>query len=380
MIHDPATAKTVERTDLQLAHNRFSIYTGNGLLQEIRECFRELKPDKIVIITDDTVHRLHAGGFARALEEEYRISVHSIAPGENSKTFPVLESLLEQVVAAGVTKNTLIVSFGGGVVSNIAGMVAGLIFRGLPLVHIPTTVLAQLDAAISRKQAVNGKYGKNLFGLWLAPRAIFADLDFLATLDRRQMASGFAEAIKLGLIADVAFFELFEQLTLREVMDDPQLTGKIVRRAIHLTCRILSRDPYEGTSGASLEIGHTIGHAIEILEKGALTHGEAISIGMVIEARLSIRKGLLEKSWLERIIRVLQHFELPCRFPSDLDVSSVLHALKFDNKRTKEYPCFIAMQDIGKIEDSARRQEHRLTREDLMAACYPSHGAVDVSR
>lgn len=369
MINQIIATGGVEKIDLQLAQSKFSIYVGNGLSAQIRECFEELNPDKIIIITDDTVNDLHMSRFRSQLGDAFPVSVHSMYPGESSKTMYTLEALLEGIVSEGVTKRSLIVSFGGGVVSNVAGMVAGLIFRGLRLVHVPTTVLAQLDAAISRKQAVNGRHGKNLFGLWLAPKAIFADLDYLCTLDHRQMASGFAEAIKLGLIADASFFEFFEQLTLEEVVNDPVVIRKIVLHAIRLTCNILTRDPYEGTSGISLEIGHTIGHAIEILKKGELTHGEAISIGMVIEARLSVQKGVLDEQWLYRIIRVLKQFELPYQFPPGLDVEDVIATIRYDNKRTTDYPCFVAIHNIGKMEESVQRQKHRLEKDGLLMAC-----------
>lgn len=350
----PASVRTIELT---LGPDRFPILVGRGLTGELSRWLASRTPDTALLVTDDTVLALHGGPILAALRAICPVEVLTFPAGETSKNMRKLEQLLEQAAAFGVTKRTIVISLGGGVVGNVAGMVAGLLLRGIPLIHVPTTVLAQIDAAISRKQAVNGRHGKNLFGLWRAPEAIFADFDYLGTLSRRQIRTGLAEAIKLALIGDLALFERFARLTLDDVLADQRLLEDILLRAIDLTCAILARDPSEGTSGLSLEIGHTIGHAVEILRAAELTHGEAIAIGMVVEADLSARRGLLDVSWPARIRAVLEHFELPTRLPAGVDAHQIFAALHFDNKRTSRTPTFVPLKNLGSMDLRARSVE-----------------------
>jgi 3-dehydroquinate synthase len=348
----------IDRRELTLGRDRLRLEVGRDLLDEVTRWFSARRPRGIVIVTDDHVRELHAAPIVARLGEVARVDVVSIPPGEGSKRLRALERVMEQALELGITRQTCLVSFGGGVVSNLAGVAAGLLFRGMPFVDIPTSIVAQIDASISRKQAVNSRRGKNLFGLWKSPEAIFVDMDYLHTLDRRQVRTGLAEAIKLALIADLAEFERLEALTLDDLISSPDLLEGVILRAIDLTCLILAEDPDEGTSGSSLEIGHTVGHAVEILENGRLTHGEAIAIGMVIEAALSVQSGALSRDWLDRIHWILARYELPTRLPAHIGTGQVMGALRFDNKRTGFEPTFVPICDPGRIRGRAGSSEH----------------------
>src|SRR5262245_14580092 len=155
--------------EMGLGSDRFTLHVGSGLTNDLVSWLSSAAPDTLIVVTDDTVLRHYGNTTVRALQQRFRTVVLSMPPGEKSKTMPTLERLLEEAAAFGISKQSHVVAFGGGMVGNIAGTAAGLLMRGIPLVHVPTTLLAQIDASISRKQAVNGRHGKNLFGLWLAP-------------------------------------------------------------------------------------------------------------------------------------------------------------------------------------------------------------------
>ncbi len=362
------------RFTLRLGDDPVRIQTGYDLLGDVAQWFCERRPGRILIMTDETVAPLYADRLVERLRETAPATVLTMPAGEKAKTMSRLERLLESAVRRGVSTNACVLSLGGGVVSNVAGLAASLLLRGLPLIHMPTTVLAQIDASISRKQAVNGRYGKNLFGAWKSPEAIFIDWDYLKTLDDRQRRTGLAEAVKLSLIADLAMFEVFESLTDPFWFRDHQRLVNISARALELTCEILRRDASEGTSGAALEIGHTVGHAIEILKAGTLTHGEAISIGMVIEARICAMKGWMTSSWPERMERVLSGLGLPTALPPDLSCEQVINALRYDNKRRGERLSFVPMVELGRIDQQRGREECPLDPKVLGEAALARAG------
>lgn len=369
--------------EMGLGSDRFTLHVGRGLTKDLVSWLSNAGADTLVVVTDDNVLRHYGATTVRALQQHFRTVVLSMPPGEGSKTVPVLERLLEEAAAFGISKQSHVVALGGGMVGNVAGMVAGLLMRGLPLVHVPTTLLAQIDASISRKQAVNGRHGKNLFGLWLAPRVIFSDLDYLDSLSPREVSSGLAEGIKLSLIADIGEFTRYSEWDLERVTRDRQVLESIVHRSIELTCSILSADPAEGTSGLSLEIGHTVGHAIEILKAGELTHGESISIGMLVEAEMSVSRGMLDASWVPRIRSTLRRYALPTKPPGGVSAERIIEALKFDNKRRDRETVFVPICNPGVIASNTRRHaplsvgelRHAMLQCDRDGAAAPVYAA-----
>ena len=344
-----STVKTcsniLQNIELTLGNDMVELEIGYNIIPLVKQWLMNRNPDKLILVTDNTVHRLYKNKVFDVLATALPACILPISPGEKSKNIKTLEYLLERAVYEGVTKKTMVVSVGGGVVSNIAGMLAVLIFRGLQLVHIPTTIVAQIDASISRKQAVNGKYGKNLFGAWKAPEAIFVDFDFLATLDNRQIRTGLAEAIKLSLIGDLAMFRRFAAFKDTEWFRNMKIMEPILLRAIELTCAVLRLDPKESTEGMTFEIGHTI----ESIKEGKLTHGEAISIGMVIEARMSMLKGIATSTLPSQIEHTLKNINLPTQLPDDISTEQIIGTLQYDNKRVNNETSFIPVKNIGQI-------------------------------
>ncbi len=246
---------------------------------------------------------------------------------------------------AGLDRSSFVIALGGGVIGDLAGFVAAIYFRGISYIQVPTTVLAQVDSSIGGKTAVNLTTGKNLVGSFHQPRAVFADVGTLQTLTNREFNAGFAEVIKHAIIRDVALFEKLQSFE-RSNIDD--LTS-IIRRNIEIKAAIVSQDEFE-TLGlrALLNFGHTIGHGIEnAAGYGNLLHGEAISLGLVAAARLSVSKAGMPASDCAGIEALLARFQLPTRLPSNISTDSILTALQKDKKFSAGQIRFVLSPGIG---------------------------------
>ena len=231
-----------------------------------------------------------------------------LPPGEEQKSFPSAEWLCGQLAQTGIDRSGALIALGGGVVGDLAGFCAAVFMRGIRWVNVPTTLLAMVDAGVGGKTAVNLCEGKNLAGRFHAPALVVIDPLALATLPPREYRSGMAEVIKHAVISDPALFTRLEKATAFGSLPD-------LDAALSVKLRIVERDPLEEDVRAVLNFGHTIGHAIEASSGFALTHGEAVSIGMVAEARLAERVSIAEPGTAERIRRVLEMHGLLSRFP-----------------------------------------------------------------
>jgi 3-dehydroquinate synthetase len=321
-----------------------SIYLGRDILDQLADCAGGLEADKFFIITDDNV----AGAFLEPVKAELSkvAETHALIfpAGEQSKTLTTLEELGAKVLDARATKSSVIVCLGGGVVGNLGGLLSALLFRGIRFFHIPTTMVAQIDSAIGQKQAVNYKRGKNLFGQYYPPEFVFIDFGFLRKLPERQIKAGLAESVKHGLCQEETFFEYINQRAPKFSWEDIEY---ISAHTIELKLELLVIDPYEGKLDPQLELGHTIGHALEIRKNGQLLHGESIAIGMTVESRISVAQGFMEPELAERIEAIFQKIGLPTRIPADISIDQILETLTFDNKRRTAINDFFLLEKFG---------------------------------
>jgi 3-dehydroquinate synthetase len=319
------------------------IYIGRNILDRLAECAAQLNADRFFIVTDDNV--------AQAFLEPVMAELSKVAPtqafgfpaGEQSKTLPTLESLGAKILDARATKSSVIVCLGGGVVGNLGGLLAALLFRGIRFFHIPTTMVAQIDSSIGQKQAVNYKKGKNLFGQYYPPEFVFIDFAFLRHLPERQVRAGLAESVKHGLCQEETFFEFIGSRAPDFSWDDIEY---ISAHTIELKLELLLIDPYEGKLDPQLELGHTIGHALEIRKNGQLLHGEAIAIGMTVEAKISAALGFMSPELARRIEAIFQKIGLPTRIPPEISIDEILETLTFDNKRRTAINDFFLLSEF----------------------------------
>ncbi len=275
-----------------------------------------VKSGRLAVVADETVAALHGERLMASLAAAgLTASPIAIAPGEASKSFAGLEALLDRLLTLGLDRGDLIVAFGGGVVGDLAGFAAAVYKRGADFVQIPTTLLAQVDSSVGGKTAIDTAHGKNLIGAFHQPRLVLADLDVLATLPDREMACGYAEVIKYGMLGDAAFFAWLETNGAAVLARDPDSLAEAIGRSVEMKAEIVEADEREQGRRALLNLGHTFGHALET-EVGfgeALLHGEAVALGCAQAFRFSAAQGLCPPAEARRVEAALAAAGLPVR-------------------------------------------------------------------
>ena len=302
----------------------------------------------LFVLTDETVNRLYGDRFVGALERDgYDVQRVVMPEGEQAKTLENFGRLTETVLSAGIDEHSVLISLGGGVVCNVSGFAAATLYRGIGLIHVPTTLMAQCDAAISHKQALNGARGKNLVGAYYAPCQIVVDVDFLQTLSDRLLRDGLAEALKHALAQDASYLAWF--MVQGRELRDPAFLEHVVRRNIELKCRIMAEDPRECSSGLVLQYAHNVAHAVEYLSGYHLTHGESVAIGMVVAARVSRILGGCGDDLVETHERLLERYDLPRRIPRQIRVPDIIDALRYDKKALTEGVRMALLSGVGRM-------------------------------
>jgi 3-dehydroquinate synthase len=297
---------------------------------------------RAVIVTNPVVGQLYAELLGQGLGAAgYEWTVVEMPDGEVYKTLDTVARLYAEFLRLGLERSSTVLALGGGVVGDVAGFAAATFLRGLPLVHVPTTLLAMVDASIGGKTGVDLPGGKNLVGTFYQPKAVLCDPEVLATLPAVELRCGLAEAIKTALIASPALFALLEA-------GEPWPLGAIVRGAAGVKAAIVSADPTEQGLRATLNLGHTIGHALEQASHFRYRHGEAVSIGLVGATRLAVRLGLCASEVAGRVEALLRRCGLPIRY-AGVDQEQLLAALHVDKKRRGGRLRWILPVRIGEV-------------------------------
>jgi 3-dehydroquinate synthase len=332
---------TTVRLDLQ--ERSYPIYIGEKILSQIGRFAQAAGVSgQAAIISDRTVASLYARPVTNSLEEAgCKTSLHLVDPGECSKAFDKVETLCESLASQGIDRHSFVIALGGGVIGDLAGFVASIYYRGIPVIQVPTTVMAQVDSAVGGKTGINLHSGKNLVGTFQQPVAVVADTLTLATLGHREWNEGFAEVIKYGVIRDASLLPLLRA----ELSSLPEL----VRRCVEIKASFVSSDERE-TKGlrALLNFGHTLGHAIEaVAGYGRLLHGEAIALGMLSATEISRHLAGLSDSAAEEIRATIRRFELPMRLPEGITIDRVLETMFTDKKFVNGRIRFVVSPELG---------------------------------
>jgi 3-dehydroquinate synthase len=286
-----------------------------------------------IVVSDSRVARLHGRRFIRLLEGRGdRAALVTFPPGERSKTRETKARLEDRLLALGAGRDTVVVAFGGGVTGDLAGFLAATWLRGVPLVAVPTSLLSMVDAALGGKTGVDLPGGKNLVGAFHQPVSLWADVRLLRTLPLRTYRAGLAEAVKTAAVLDAAFFLRLESDAVRLLRRDEPSVERVVAHCLALKGRVVASDERETGRRAILNFGHTAAHAIETATDYRVQHGEAVSIGVVAEARLAERITGLPRADADRIEALLRAFGLPVRPPSGLDPRRLALAARRDKK------------------------------------------------
>lgn len=313
-------------------HDTYPVHVCQDEAAAVHRLRTEIDGRRVALITDDNVAALHAdrlaGGLAAAGLD---VASTTIPAGEASKSLPTAAALLDWLAGTRLARRDVILAVGGGVITDTVGWVASAYMRGLPYVNVPTTLLAQVDAALGGKVAVDHATAKNLIGAFHQPKAVVSHVGYLATLDERELRAGLAEAIKKGVIASPALFELIETRYRELLAADPAASAALVHGASAVKCRLIAKDPYENDLRRPLNFGHTIGHAVEtVTGYGPVLHGEAVAFGMACAARIAERRGLLDPAVLRRITALLATVGLPVTLgalPAPVDPAATVAAL-----------------------------------------------------
>lgn len=325
-------------------------YFGNRIIAELGPLVKHIGPDRVYLVTTPVLMKLYGGEILNSLKHEgLNCTTIAIEDGEDKKNFRTLEFLCETLVEQGVSKASLIIGFGGGCLTNIAGLSAALIFRGIHYVEMPTTLMGVTDSCLSNKQAVNGAHGKNHFGTYYGPVFLFSDTHFLASEPINSKKAALAEGVKNGLISDPSLVDFYESALTRPVEELSELDiHQLAYRIILSKFKILDRDPGEKNYAIVLEYGHTFGHAMEFLTMGKIPHGFAVARGMCIAAELSHRLGYIPRSVVDRHYHLFGDLlGLDLSFPKGIEIDQVLKAINSDNKKTTGGTKYVLLKQIG---------------------------------
>ncbi len=344
----------MNRLHVELGERSYPILIGEALLTQLPALLAERgvqAPRKLFVITDEHVAPLYLEQVRQSLlSAGFDVAYSVVEAGEQAKSFAVYERVMGEVIAAGLDRKSLILALGGGVVGDLAGFVAATFMRGIPFVQLPTTLLAH-DSSVGGKVAINHPLGKNLIGAFHQPLVVIYDTAALHTLPPREIAAGFAEVVKHGLIADAEFVSWLEQNAEALNRLQPDLLAHAIEKGCAVKAQVVSADETEQGSRALLNLGHTFGHAFEALCKySQLNHGEAIAIGMGIAADLAERMGIAEKGVGERTKALLASFHLPTKWPEPLEPEAVLEAMRRDKKTIADKFNLILPRAIGLVE------------------------------
>ena len=327
----------------------YDVHVSAGLLDRAGEIIRAAAPaHRYVIISDANVAPLYAARLRDAVGSA-QSELLTIPAGEAEKTREQWSHLTDSLLSAGVGRDSTILALGGGVIGDLAGFVAATYMRGIPFVQLPTTLLAMIDASIGGKTGVDTPAGKNLVGAFHRPRAVIADPAVLATLPPNHLRSGIAEAVKHGAIADAAYYAA-TNTELPTLLANPASSAmrSLIIRSIEIKASIVLQDEREGGIRRNLNFGHTLGHAIESESAYRLLHGEAIAIGMVLEAQLGERLGVTAPGTANRLRDTLTRAELPVTIPKDLDLKRILLATHGDKKAREGVTEYALVAEIGR--------------------------------
>jgi 3-dehydroquinate synthase len=299
------------------------------------------------VVTDEN---LVSAGHLQKLLGQRDVPTFVISPaGEISKNIDTAVSIIEAMEKAYLGRDTLVVALGGGTVGDIAGFAAAVFKRGVPVVHIPTTTVAQADSSVGGKTGVDSSISKNAFGAFWHPAAVYIDVATLATLDDRQFRAGLVESVKHAIIADSEYFDFLESNLDAVLERKPDVLEKVAYWNCKIKGSIVEADPGEKNLRRILNYGHTIGHAVEAASGFELLHGEAVAIGIIAAGLIEVEMKLAEPDRLERIRQILRKLDVPITMPKDLANKDLIDLIKRDKKAVNKWPRFVLMSEIGKV-------------------------------
>lgn len=356
-----------ERLNVPLGDGRdYPVILGEGCLEDPGH-FDPFIRSQAMVVTNATVSGHCLDRLRQGLANVVHLDVFEIGDGERFKTLATWSAVLDRLIERRHNRTTTLIALGGGVVGDVAGFAAASYQRGVGLIQVPTTLLAQVDSSVGGKTAVNHTVGKNLIGAFYQPRAVVADMEVLRTLPEREFRAGLAEIIKYGVIADAGFFAWLERCIDDLVTRRPDALIHAVRRSCEIKAQVVAGDEREQANRAILNFGHTYGHALEALTNyQTFLHGEAVAMGMVMAMNLSERTHRAPAGETERVRTLLAQAGLPVA-PTELDPDAMLQAMGMDKKVIDGRIRLVLCHGIGRVSVTAEVPPNEI-RASLLAA------------
>lgn len=342
----------MEKIRVELAERSYDISIGNNILKRIGENLKALNlSPKIAIVSNPTVFSLYGEQVSDSLKKAgFDVVTVTIPDGEEYKDLLWVQHIYDELLDHKLDRSSALVALGGGVIGDITGFAASTYMRGISYIQIPTTLLAQVDSSVGGKTGVNHKLGKNMIGTFWQPRLVWIDVETLKTLPRRELLAGLAEVIKYGVIYDRELFDFLEVNKDKILNLDNNALTHIIKRSCEIKADVVSKDERESGLRAILNYGHTIGHAIEtITEYKRYLHGEAVAIGMCLEARLAQMIDLIARDQVLKIKGLIDSFGLPSEMPEDMEVNRIFSSMQLDKKAVAGELKFILPKKIGSV-------------------------------
>lgn len=342
----------MEKIRVELGERSYDIFMGSNILGNVGVSIQSfgLSP-KVAIVSNPTVYPLYGGVVADSLKKAgFDVLTVTIPDGEEYKDLLWVERIYNELLKAKLDRSSSLIALGGGVIGDITGFAASTYMRGISYIQVPTTLLSQVDSSVGGKTGVNHKLGKNMIGTFWQPRLVWVDVETLKTLPKREFLAGLAEVIKYGVIWDEELFGFLEARRHEVLNLDSNALRHIIRRSCEIKASVVSKDERESGLRSILNFGHTIGHAIETATGyGEYLHGEAVAIGMCLEARLSSMLSFIDNNTVLRIKALIDSYGLPSEMPSDIDIEHILSSMELDKKAVAGELRFILPEKIGKV-------------------------------
>jgi len=350
----------------------YKICIEKGILNNLGEHLsKAIENKRVIIITNSLVNSLYGAKLLSALrKDEFNSDLIEVPDGEKYKTLSLAKYLYDELLKRKADRTTTLIALGGGVIGDLTGFIAATYMRGLPLVHIPTTLLAQVDSSIGGKVAVDHPLAKNIIGSFYQPKAVYTDPEVLQTLSDKDIKNGMIEAIKIAVIKSPVFFKWLEKNIDQLLKKHKDLLCEVVKEAVPLKTDIVLRDPWESGLRKILNFGHSIGHALEV-EAGYqdLNHGEAVALGMLIETKIARNRGMCSEWFEEKIRTILSFLPSSLSFPrkresifkhiKNIDYNQFWETLTLDKKNYQGRMTFILPEALGKVStiDNINKEE-----------------------
>jgi len=348
----------------------YTIRVGRGIRRSLPQMIpAHAKAHRYAVIADERVAELYGVDITEGLQGEGRDArLFTFPPGEGSKTREEWARLTGALLDAGFGRDSAVVAVGGGVTGDLAGFVAATFMRGVPLVQVPTSLVAMIDSSVGGKSGVNVPEGKNLVGAFHSPHLVVVDPEVAVTLPREERAQGLAEAVKHGAILDPVYLADLEGEIPSVMKGEVGATGRVVVRSIEIKTDVVSKDERESGFRKILNFGHTLGHAVEAAGGYALPHGSCVALGMILEARVGERMGITRKGTSETLLKMTSLLDLPISLPTELAPAAVLDFTRSDKKGRAGRPRYVFLSQLGKVvaaEDWAQEVPDEIVLEVL---------------